>query len=63
MILTKLIVNQAANYLAKHFKLEKVMSYVFDKNDADERIDALEEENKEMKIDIQFLKKLLTKEK
>jgi len=52
MILTKLVINTVANKLAKHFKLDKIMDYVFDDNELDvkvkkleKRIKALEKEN------------------
>ena len=37
MILTKMVVNTVASKLAKHFKLDKMMSYVFEDNELDER--------------------------
>ena len=37
MILTKLVVNTVASKLAKHFKLDKIMNYVFEDNELDER--------------------------
>ena len=36
MILSKFIINQVATYMVKHFKLDKVMNYVFDDNELDE---------------------------
>ena len=42
MILSKMLVNQIATYLTKHFKLDKVMSYVFDKNELDTKVEELE---------------------
>ena len=42
MILSKMLVNQIATYLTKHFKLDKVMSYVFDKNELDAKVEDLE---------------------
>ena len=35
MMLTKMVINTVANKLAKHFKLDKVMAYVFDDNELD----------------------------
>ena len=32
MILTKMVINAVADKLAKHFRLDKIMSYVFDDN-------------------------------
>ena len=42
MILTKMVINSVASKLAKHFKLEKIMSYVFDDNELDEKTKELE---------------------
>ena len=37
MMLTKMVVNTVANKLAKHFKLDKMMNYVFEDNELDEK--------------------------
>ena len=42
MILSKMLINQVANYLTKHFKLDKIMSYVFDRNELDTKVEELE---------------------
>ena len=42
MIIPKMLINQVATYLTKHFKLDKVMSYVFDKNELDIQVKELE---------------------
>tara|TARA_R100001594_G_scaffold23355_1_gene45392 strand:+ start:3777 stop:3959 length:183 start_codon:yes stop_codon:yes gene_type:complete len=42
MILTKMVVNTVASKLAKHFKLDKIMSYVFEDNELDEKTKELE---------------------
>ena len=42
MILSKMLINQMASYLTKHFKLDKMMSYVFDDNELDEKVKQLE---------------------
>ena len=42
MILSKMLINQVANYLTKHFKLDKIMSYVFDRNELDTEVEELE---------------------
>jgi len=42
MIIPKMLINQVASYLTKHFKLDKVMSYVFDKNELDTKVENLE---------------------
>ena len=43
MIIPKLLINQVANSLTKHFRLDKVMSYVFDDNELDKKVKHLEE--------------------
>ena len=42
MIIPKMLINQVANTLTKHFKLDKVMSYVFDDNELDKKVKNLE---------------------
>tara|TARA_R100000152_G_C6780081_1_gene212418 strand:- start:112 stop:300 length:189 start_codon:yes stop_codon:yes gene_type:complete len=42
MIIPKMLINQVAGYLTKHFKLDKMMSYVFDKNELDTKVENLE---------------------
>jgi nicotinic acid mononucleotide adenylyltransferase len=42
MILTKMVINTVASKLAQHFKLDKVMAYVFDDNELDEKTKNLE---------------------
>ena len=37
-----MVINSVASKLAKHFKLEKIMSYVFDDNELDEKTKELE---------------------
>jgi len=37
MVISKMVVNIVANKLIKHFKLDKIMSYVFDDNELDEK--------------------------
>ena len=51
MILSKFFLNQIINALGKHFKIDKIMSYVFDDN-------VLDKEVKIMKDDIKLLKKI-----
>ena len=41
-MLQKMVINKIINLLAKQFNLFKIMKYVEDPNDADERIDKLE---------------------
>tara|TARA_R100000234_G_C4916858_1_gene142372 strand:- start:101 stop:277 length:177 start_codon:yes stop_codon:yes gene_type:complete len=43
MMLTKLVINSVADKLGKHFKLNKIMSYVFDDNELDEKTRNLED--------------------
>ena len=42
MIITKLLINTVATQMVKHFKLDKIMSYVFDKNELDTKVEELE---------------------
>ena len=42
MILTKMVINSVATKLTKHFKLDKIMSYVFDDNELDKKTKELE---------------------
>ena len=46
MIIPKMLINQVANSLTNHFRLDKIMSYVFDQNELDDRCDVLEEKVK-----------------
>ena len=46
MILSKMFLNQIINVLTKNFKLDKVMSYVFDDNELDSKVRCLEEKVK-----------------
>jgi len=41
-MLTKMVINAVATKLAKHFKLDKIMTYVFDDNELDEKTKELE---------------------
>ena len=50
MILSKMLINQIATYLTKHFKLDKVMSYVFDKNELDTKVEKLEKDVELLKL-------------
>ncbi len=40
--MSKFIVNAIATKLAKHFSLDKIMSYVFDENDLDKKVKEIE---------------------
>tara|TARA_R100000278_G_scaffold109015_1_gene85922 strand:- start:1750 stop:1956 length:207 start_codon:yes stop_codon:yes gene_type:complete len=51
MIVSKMIVNAVASRLVKHFKLDKIMSYVFDDNELDLKVKKLENR-------VEFLEKL-----
>ena len=42
MIIPKMLINAVANRLVKHFKLDKIMSYVFDDNELDKKVSNLE---------------------
>ena len=37
-----MLINQMASYLTKHFKLDRMMAYVFDDNELDEKVKQLE---------------------
>tara|TARA_Y100000593_G_scaffold79649_1_gene148343 strand:+ start:258 stop:431 length:174 start_codon:yes stop_codon:yes gene_type:complete len=41
MIIPKMLINAVANALTKHFKLEKIMSYVFEDNELDKEVKKL----------------------
>ena len=38
MIIPKMLINSVATALTKHFKLDKMMSYVFDDNELDKKV-------------------------
>ena len=42
MIIPKILINSVAGSLTKHFKLDKIMSYVFDDNELDKKVKDLE---------------------
>ena len=42
MIIPKMLINSVASVLTKHFKLDKMMSYVFEDNELDEKVKCLE---------------------
>ena len=42
MIIPKVLINQVANSLTKHFRLDKIMSYVFDDNELDKKVKEME---------------------
>ncbi len=41
MIIPKMLINAVATALTKHFKLDKVMSYVFEDNELDKEVKQL----------------------
>ena len=43
MIIPKMLINVVAGKLTKHFKLDKIMSYVFDDNELDKKVKNLED--------------------
>ena len=51
MIIPKVLINTVAARLTKHFKLDKVMSYVFDDNELDKKV-------KEMESRLKLLEKM-----
>ena len=42
MIIPKMLINSVASALTKHFKLNKMMSYVFEDNELDKKVKNLE---------------------
>tara|TARA_R110000824_G_scaffold74092_2_gene188571 strand:+ start:4134 stop:4337 length:204 start_codon:yes stop_codon:yes gene_type:complete len=42
MIIPKMLINSVASALTKHFKLDKIMSYVFDDNELDKKVSEME---------------------
>ena len=42
MIVPKILINEVATRLVKHFKLDKMMSYVFDDNELDKKVSEME---------------------
>ena len=42
MLVSKMIINAVASRLTKHFRLDKIMSYVFDDNELDKKVKEME---------------------
>tara|TARA_R110002051_G_scaffold292402_4_gene357193 strand:- start:20105 stop:20296 length:192 start_codon:yes stop_codon:yes gene_type:complete len=42
MIIPKMLINSVAGALTKHFKLDKIMSYVFDDNELDKKVSEMD---------------------
>ncbi len=42
MIVPKILINEVASRLVKHFKLDKMMSYVFNDNELDKKVSEIE---------------------
>ena len=42
MIVPKMLINTVANKLTKHFKLDKIMNYVFEDNELDKKVSKME---------------------
>ena len=42
MIVSRFVINAVATKLTKHFNLDKIMSYVFDDNELDVKVKAIE---------------------
>jgi len=55
MIIPKMLINAVANKLVKHFKLDKIVNYVFEDNELDDK-------TKELENRIIILEDLITKE-
>ena len=58
MIVSKMIVNAVATRLAKHFRLDKIMSYVFDDNELDEKVSEIIKYNKATDNRLNLLEKM-----
>ena len=56
MIIPKMLINAVATALTKHFKLEQVMSYVFEDNELDEEV-------RQLKNRVEMLEVIIKKEK
>ena len=56
MLIPKILINTVANKMVKHFKLDKVMSYVFEDNELDKEV-------KQLNKRVDMLELLLKKEK
>ena len=50
MIIPKMLINTVANKLVKHFKLDKIMSYVFEDNVLDKKVKKLETRIKSLEV-------------
>ena len=50
MIIPKMLINTIASNLAKNFKLNKVMSYVFEDNELDVKVKNLESRIKTLEV-------------
>ena len=48
MIIPKMLINAVASKLVSHFKLDKIMSYVFNDNELDIKIKKLEKRVKSL---------------
>ena len=56
MLIPKMLTNAVATALTKHFKLDKIMSYVFEDNELDKEV-------KQLNKRVDMLELLLKKEK
>ena len=55
MIIPKMLINEVANKLVKHFKLDKIVNYVFEDNELDEK-------TKELENRIKIIESVISKE-
>ena len=55
MIIPKMLINTVANKLVKHFKLDKIMSYVFEDNILDKTVKKLKNTIKKLETRIKAL--------
>ena len=58
MIIPKMLINSVATKLAKHFRLDKVMSYVFDDNELDKKVNDIIKYNKTTDSRLKLLEKM-----
>ena len=42
MIVPKMLINAVSSRLVKHFKLDRIMSYVFDDNELDDKVSEMD---------------------
>ena len=58
MIIPKMLINSEAGALTKHFKLDKIMSYVFEDNELDNKVSEMDNKVSEMDKRLNLLEKM-----